>query len=176
MVKRLFLVLSGVVLAGGLVQGAIATPLFKTPPQPQPQVSPAVRLTPEELEQAIFLQVNQHRISRNLPPLKLDTRVSKTARKHSQSMADKKIPVGHQGLKGRARAIAFRGVLVRRVGENVAYIFSQNDPAKRAVEGWLRSPAHRQALEDRKYSVTGVGVAQDSKGATYFTQIYVRKW
>jgi uncharacterized protein YkwD len=177
-VKRLFLALSGIVLASGLVQSAIAAPLFKNSPPTQPQVVPSASTRPtiEELEQAIFHQVNEYRASRNLPPLKLDARVSASARKHSQAMADKRVRVGHDGLKGRARAIAFRGVTVRRVSENVAYIFSQNDPAKRALDGWLRSAAHRQAIEERRYSITGVGVAQDSKGATYFTQIYVRKW
>jgi uncharacterized protein YkwD len=145
-------------------------------PQPTSTAVPRSRPTPEALEQAIFVQVNEYRRSRQLPPLKWDDRVSAEARAHSRAMADKRVRVGHDGLKRRARAIALRGVLVRRVGENVAYIFSQNDPAMRAFNGWVRSPGHRQNMEERRYTLTGVGVVQDSQGATYFTQIYVRKW
>ncbi|MBW4522509.1 MAG: CAP domain-containing protein [Scytolyngbya sp. HA4215-MV1] len=176
--NRYFLGFSSFVLPGLLLMaqaGHPESPIVATP-QASPMASPRVQPTPETLEQAIFLQVNEYRRSRQLPLLKLDARVSAEARKHSRAMAEGRVPVGHDGLKRRARAIALRGVLVRRVGENVAYIFSQNDPAARAFNGWMRSPGHRQNMEERRYTLTGVGVAQDHRGATYFTQIYVRKW
>jgi uncharacterized protein YkwD len=87
-------------------------------------------------------------------------------------MAGRQVPFGHTDFSQRIRRVN-QIISSRRVSENVAYIFSHNDPAKRAFDGWLRSPAHRRAIEDN-FSVTGVGVALGDRGALYFTQIYVR--
>lgn len=149
-------------------------------PAPRPESSPAhpsqthSEIDLAELEKEVFEQVNQHRATVGLPPLQLDSRLSQQAKAHSQDMANKLLPVGHANLKTRARKI---GRLVSgrrlRISENVAYIFSHDRPAKRAVDGWLRSEHHRPVVEG-DYRLTGVGVAIGDKGALYFTQLYVR--
>ncbi len=148
-------------------------PLFPAPSTAP--TSPPSSITAEtlpKLEQRIFEQVNQYRLHRGLRPLRMDPRISAQARAHSQAMAERQVPFGHTDFSQRIRRVN-RIIASRRVSENVAYIFSHNDPAKRAFDGWLRSPAHRRALEDN-FSVTGVGVALGDRGALYFTQIYVR--
>lgn len=145
-------------------------PLFPPPPTTPAPTSPVLSLP--ELEQAVYEQVNQHRLKLGLRPLQLDTRVSAQARAHSQAMANKDVPFGHYNFKRRVQRVD-RIISSRRIAENVAYIFSHNQPAKRAVDGWLRSSHHRPEVEGN-YSVTGVGVAMGDRGALFFTQIYVR--
>lgn len=137
--------------------------------QPTPSISAA---SLPELERQIFERVNDYRVQRGLRSLRMDSRISVQARAHSQSMALHQIPFGHTDFKRRVRQVD-RIISSRRVSENVAYIFSHNDPAKRAFEGWLKSPAHRRAIEDN-FSITGIGVAIGDRGAVYFTQIYLR--
>ena len=40
--------------------------------------------------------------------------------------------------------------------------------------GWIGSAPHRQNLEG-SYDVTGIGIARDRDGATYATQLFVRR-
>lgn len=144
--------------------------LNQTPvPQPIPTITEA---SLPELERQIFEKVNQYRVQRGMRALRIDPRIAVQARAHSRAMADRRVPFGHYNFKQRARQVD-RIISSRRVSENVAYIFSHNDPAKRAFEGWLRSESHRRAIEDN-FSITGIGVAMGDRGALYFTQIYVR--
>lgn len=174
---------------------ALAASVFGLPsPQPAPIASPRVLPTPTpgplpssvpspaevklsipELEQEVFDQVNQHRRTLGLPPLQIDRRLSEQARAHSLDMAARRVPVGHTDFRSRVRQIG-RVVPGRRlrISENVAYIFSHDQPAQRAVRGWLRSDRHRPIVEGN-YSLTGVGVAMGERGALYFTQVYVRR-
>lgn len=125
------------------------------------------------LEQDTLQKVNQYRLSKGLSPLRSDPRLAEQARRHSREMASRRITFGHPGFRRRVRAID-RQIPSRRVGENVAYIFSQTDPSDRAFQGWLRSTQHRNNMEDR-FDLTGIGIAQDDKGAFFMTQIFVQQ-
>ncbi len=149
-------------------------------PSPQPS-SPPVQTTPAPLptelsipvlEDTIYELVNQYRLSLGLSPLMRVPRLSLLAREHSQEMAGHKVRFGHSNFVWRVRQVD-RIIASRRVSENVAYIFTHQEPAKRAVQGWLRSESHRAALEGQ-YKFTGIGVAQGDRGAFYFTQIFVQ--
>lgn len=146
-----------------LVQPPTVTP---TQPPLKPELSIPV------LEQAVFEQVNQYRVTKGLPPLQLDPRLSALAREHSEEMAQYQVPFGHIDFQARARRIN-RVIPSRRVSETVAYIFSHQETAKRVVDGWIKSAQHRPILEG-EYSFTGVGVAMGQRQAFYFTQFYVR--
>ncbi|MEM8605427.1 MAG: CAP domain-containing protein [Cyanobacteria bacterium P01_H01_bin.121] len=143
---------------------------------PQLNVVPEYVWSPEQvaqLEADILDRVNQYRAARGLRPLRMDQRLIATAKTHSQAMASQQIPFGHYNFQQRVRSVN-RQVRSRRVGENLAMIFSQDDPAERALQGWLRSSTHRQSLEDASYRLTGIGIAQNEQGAFYVTQIFVR--
>lgn len=152
----------------------------KVLPSPSPQLAPLFQpsqpapseLSAAVLEQRVFQLVNEYRSQRRLPPLRIDTRLSQVAREHSQSMASRRVPFGHPEFRRRVLVVN-RVVPSRRVAENVAYIFSHQDTANRAVQGWIRSDDHRPSMEGA-YSLTGIGVAQGERGAFYFTQIFVR--
>jgi uncharacterized protein YkwD len=122
------------------------------------------------LEKSVHELVNQYRQSRNLPPLTLDPRMSQIAREHAQAMADDKAPFSHQGFKERIVAIA---IPYRTAAENLAYNQGYSQPDRSAVEGWIKSPGHRQNMEGN-FNLTGIGVTQNAKGEYYFTQLFIR--
>ena len=121
------------------------------------------------LEQSIHQQINQHRQSRNLPPLTLDSRITEQARNHSQAMASGQVPFSHEGFNARAEALA-----PGSAAENIAYDRGSSNPAKQAVQGWLKSSGHSQNICG-KYDLTGIGVATNNKGEYYLTQIFLKR-
>lgn len=150
----------------------IVVPTVPVDAAPEPATA-VKRLTIQELEQAIYQRVNQHRRSRGLRPLRLDNRISTQARLHSQAMANRQVAVGHGGFDQRVRNIS-RRISSRRISENVGMFVLNNSLPNRAVNAWLQSPKHRAAMEDR-HNLTGIGIVQDSRGMAYITQIFVRK-
>jgi len=123
------------------------------------------------LERAAYDQVNGHRRARGLAPLALDPRISQEARLHSLAMADGRTPLGHDGFADRVDALS-RVMTCRRSAENVASNKGYPDPASEAVRGWLKSRAHRENIEG-PYGLTGIGVARNTAGEVFFTQIFV---
>ncbi|MEB3882700.1 CAP domain-containing protein [Lyngbya sp. CCY1209] len=124
------------------------------------------------LEQTVHAQVNEYRQSQGLPPLKLDSRISQEARRHSQNMASGQVPFSHEGSKQRYQAIG-QQISYRQIAENVAYNSGYANPGKQAVEGWIDSPGHEENMTG-DYDLTGIGIARNDKGEYYFTQIFVR--
>jgi uncharacterized protein YkwD len=115
--------------------------------------------------------VNQIRHAKNLPPLKVLQAASIAALSHSQDMAYKRVPFGHDGFKQRAIVLANELNGSSATGENVAY---GKMTAKEVITAWLRSKAHRANIEG-DFTYTGVGVAKDSKGLIYYTQLFIKK-
>lgn len=124
------------------------------------------------LERSIHEQVNKYRQSQKLPPLQLNSAITQQSRLHSQAMANGKVPFSHQGFEQRVNAIE-KSVAYNSAGENVAYNQGYKDPATQAVQGWLKSPGHLKNIRGN-FNLTGIGVAQNSKGEYYFTQIFIR--
>ncbi|MEH2238639.1 CAP domain-containing protein [Nostoc sp.] len=160
-----------------LSSGAIATPV--TNPTFTPQQSDVLNNTVymaassiniAALEQSVFNQINNYRVSQGLPALTRNSAIDNQARIHSQNMANGTVTFGHTGFSERIRAI---GISYRAAGENVAYNQGYSDPATIAVQGWLKSPGHLANIKGN-YDKTGIGVASNSKGEIYFTQIFLR--
>lgn len=125
------------------------------------------------MEESVHQQVNQYRQSRNLPPLKLDARISEESRIHSQAMASGEVPFSHNGFEGRVKAIA-KSISYRKAAENLAYNMGYSKPVEQAVEGWIKSPGHRKNMEG-DFDTTGVGITKNAKGEYYFTQIFIKR-
>jgi len=118
----------------------------------------------------ILYYVNLHRHLIGLPPLQMDKVESSVAARHSRDMATGKVPFGHMGLQSRVDAIKRQLGNVLAQGENVAY--GQRSP-REVVADWLESPGHRANIEGN-FRLTGIGLARDSKGVIYYTQIFTR--
>ncbi len=123
------------------------------------------------LEQLAHQQVNQYRQSQNLPPLILNDSISKQARIHSQNMAQGSSDFSHKGFEKRIESLGST-ITYRSAAENVAYNQGYSDPVTKAVAGWIKSPGHHKNMIG-KYNLTGIGVAKNSQGEYYFTQIFV---
>jgi uncharacterized protein YkwD len=151
-----------------LTASAISVLSPSSPNTPVVQVSES---STSNIEQSIFKQINQYRSSKGLSPLSRDRRIDSQSKNHSQDMANGRIPFSHEGFDDRVKAT---GIVIQRATENVAYNKGFNDPASQAVRGWLKSPAHLGSIQGKDYNQTGIGVAINSKGEIYFTQIFVR--
>ena len=125
------------------------------------------------VEKSVHRQINQYRKKKGLPPLKLNGKISAIAREHSKRMADKKVGFGHSGSNSRYQKIS-KLIRWRGVAENVAYNMGFDNPGEKAVKGWIKSPGHNRNMVG-KYQVTGIGVAKNSKGEYYFTQLFVNQ-
>ena len=123
------------------------------------------------IEKEVEEQINQYRKEEGLLPLTIDPAINKLAKMHSEEMASGEVPVGHQGFQGRSKTLA-DNIDSEAVSENVAYNKGYENPAKQAVEGWLKSPGHKKNIEG-KYNLTGIGVAKNEQSEVFFTQIFV---
>lgn len=126
----------------------------------------------EEIEKGMERQVldisNMYRFRHRVPALVQDQAVREVAYLHSKDMYDQKYfshdrPDGG-GLKER---LAEKDIVYSSAGENIA---AQYSDAPAAVEGWLNSEGHREALLYPSYSHLGVGVYR-----LYYTQNFIKK-
>lgn len=122
------------------------------------------------MERDVFTLVNDYRKSKKLPPLQTNAAIEYQARRHSMDMGTHRIPFGHQGLSFRMKYITEKVEGVTQVGENVAF---GNLSAKAVVNGWIKSPGHRQNMEGN-YKYTGIGVTRNMQNQLYFTQIFAK--
>ncbi len=131
----------------------------------------ATNISTATMSADIINGVNAYRKSKGLPSLQLLSLAASEASRHSSNMASKKIAFGHSGFNMRALAIANELKGTSSTGENVAF---GKMTWKQVIDAWLKSPEHKANIEG-SFNYTGVGVAKDSKGVVYYTQIFVKK-
>jgi uncharacterized protein YkwD len=157
-------------VARGLAVGVLVA--CAAGPAPRERATPTVEF--RDLERQVALLVNEQRAARRLSRLTYDTTVAAIARTHSVAMAERRVPLGHEGLGERAAAVEPIRPFAK-IAENVAL----NDHAVArtatvALQGWLRSAHHLENIEGA-FDVTGVGVARAEDGTFYFTQLFVAR-
>jgi uncharacterized protein YkwD len=126
-----------------------------------------------ELEQDAFDRVNDYRQGRGLVSLEWSELIAQVTRGHSQDMAAGLVDFGHDGADGRRDEISAT-LSFYSWGENVAWNQGYDDPAQRAVDGWIDSPSHHEIMIG-DYQLSGMGVARADSGKIYFTQIFWRE-
>lgn len=124
------------------------------------------------LERTVFQKINQYRQSQGLAALSRNSTITTQARKHSQNMANTR-QLSHNGFESRLQVIG-KTIQWRGAAENVAYNAGFSNPAAQAVNGWLKSSGHLQNIVG-DFNLTGIGVAQNSRGEYYFTQIFIKR-
>lgn len=122
----------------------------------------------QAMEQQIFDLTNIYRHRFQVAPLKADEEVAEVAYLHSEDMNENNY-FSHtsedgKGLKERLEA---KDVYYLSAGENIA---AQHTDAPAAMEGWLNSEGHREALLYEDYNYLGVGVYR-----LYYTQNFLLK-
>lgn len=135
------------------VQGANANPPSKR------------KLTKEILD-----YTNQLRARKGLPALQLMDAINDVAENHSRDMARHRVGFGHTGFNSRFTTLRKKIPGSFLMAENVAY---GRDSAKEIVDMWKKSPQHRKNMMGN-YRYIGIGVATNSSGISYFTQIFIR--
>ncbi len=164
-----FVLTSGLMTFSASAQSSSPTQTIQSSPSSRVKQS-AKTVNIAGLEQSVFKQINQYRRSIGLQPFVVDSRMTNQAKHHSQDMASGMVPFGHDGFHQRVKAIA---IPYSGAAENVAYNQGYSDPATEAVHGWLKSPGHLTNIKGN-YNLTGIGVATNSKGEIYFTQIFLK--
>lgn len=139
--------------------------------RPPAQSSEMINASAEKLAADILNYVNEYRQTKGLSPLVMNDVISAVAKQHSNDMAGKKTPFGHEGFEDRIKFISQKLGVFHRSAENVAY---GDLDARQVVDVWLKSPGHRRNIEG-KYTVTGIGTSMANDGTIFFTQIFAAK-
>lgn len=126
------------------------------------------------MEERLIAKVNAVRTQNGLPSLRTWKNLTKVARIHSENMARKKVPFGHDGFDQRASSLNAQNPL-KTLGENVAYSFNVKDHLSTTVTGWMNSPPHRDNILGH-YEETGMGIAFASDGSFFVTQLFATRF
>lgn len=120
------------------------------------------------MEEQIFELTNVYRKRFNVAPLQKDEATAKVAYLHSKDMYDHNY-FSHDSQDGRGlkERLESEDVYYLSAGENIA---AQHTDALAAMEGWLNSEGHREALLYEDYNYIGVGVHR-----LYYTQNFLLK-
>jgi uncharacterized protein YkwD len=137
-------------------------------PRRTPDISYTTSAIYGKMASDVLGYVNDYRRKKGLPSLAMNSIISAQAQKHSDNMAAHRTSFGHNGFQRRMKNISSQVRGVNATAENVAF---GSLTAKEVVENWLHSPGHRQNIEG-PYNLTGIGIATDSRGNLYFTQIF----
>jgi uncharacterized protein YkwD len=156
-------------IALALALGAVAGEPLGGWPRPW-AAEPAV----EALEQAVADRVNGIRRDQGRAPLRVDGALAAVAREYSCGLA-RRGTLSHAGPEGGTVADRVRaaGKRFAAVGENLASNTNVRDPVATAVEGWMRSPGHRDNILEPSFTETGVGVCR-AGDSVYVTQVFLR--
>jgi len=116
--------------------------------------------------------INQARSEQGLPPLTVDERLTKAARKHTELMVQH-LQLSHQFEGEPPLQIRFgnENLPSDRQSENVAL---NNRNIASVHEGLMQSPPHRRSILDPGFNVVGVGVFRSGEDI-YVTEDFARK-
>ncbi|HEX2122716.1 MAG TPA: CAP domain-containing protein [Thermoanaerobaculia bacterium] len=116
-------------------------------------------------EEAIVAEMNRQRAAHGLVPLRLESRLTQAAGDGANDMFAKRYfdhvsPDGIQPFTW----VRKRGYRYRIVGENLALGYRSGAAV---VDGWMRSPGHRENILQRSYDEVGLAVADGSPTRGY---------
>jgi uncharacterized protein YkwD len=133
-----------------------------------PPATPPAPPSATAYDYEILALVNDHRRSIGKPVLVMNQVIWTQANGHSQNMASKTVPFGHDGFDARVAAIRAALGSGGSAAENVAMGYGS---AASVVSAWLGSAGHRANIEGNS-TRTGVSAARSSDGVWYYTQVF----
>ena len=125
------------------------------------------------LERTVFTRINLYRMAKGLRPLTAKSNLAAVARRKSVGMANGTAPFSHDGMRDRLMPFLGGFFGYHAGGEILAYNRGAADPARTAMVSWIRSPTHKEIIED-DFTRMGVGAARSSDGRYYFTVLFLR--
>ena len=122
------------------------------------------------MEKQVVSLTNSERNAAGLGSLTLDSQLSKLARMKAEDMAKKGYFSHTSPTYGSAFDMMKKyGVSYRTAGENIA---KGQKTAESVMKGWMNSSGHRANILSSAYTHIGVGYAKDSRGNTYWVQMF----
>ena len=131
----------------------------------------AVAQTTQSQAQQMLSLVNAERVAAGCAAVRLDTRLSAAATKHSQDMATRNF-FSHTGSDGSNFVTRIqRAGYPRPRSENIA---AGNTAVAATFRQWMNSAGHRRNILDCTAKDMGLGVATNpgSRFRTYWTQVF----
>ncbi len=148
------------------------------PPAPAQYASPAASPISDPLRalaRKVFDKVNRQRRLHGLHELAWSDALAEQARRQSANMMERGFFSHIDPVRG---ALATRlnagGIRWSRCGENIFREQGMEEPADEAVEGWMKSPPHRESLLDPLFTQSGVGIAISPDTEYFITQDFIR--
>jgi len=127
---------------------------------------------------ATLCLLNRVRAHHGLPPLRLNAKLSRAARRHSRDMVRHRY-FAHNSRDGRSPFDRMRAThyVPRRaswwLGENIAWGSRSRGAPAAIVRAWMHSAPHRANILSRRFRDIGIGIAARAPvggaGATYTT-------
>ena len=126
--------------------------------------------TVDEFAAEVVRLVNQEREKAGLSPLTVNAQAAEAAQVRAGEI---EYLFSHTRPDGTSFVTALQeaGVSYRGAGENIAY--GQKTP-EQVMEGWMNSQGHRANILNPNFTAIGVGHYQNSRGVSYWTQLFVR--
>lgn len=149
-----------------------------TNPAPSPALRPALNPATHNMasaqasvSQSILDLTNRARRQAQQGSLSLDSKLSAAAQRHADDLA-RGAQFSHQGSDGSTLVdrVKGSGYAYWTIGENIYYRSPNNSPDE-AVQGWLRSPGHRNNMLNGTFTQLGVGYAT-SGDRHYYVQVF----
>jgi uncharacterized protein YkwD len=137
--------------------------------KPTPAKAPEEELSKEE-KQVLDL-VNEQRRRMGLRKLRVNAKLMRTARSHSQNMARYNSMSHYLGGSVGQRAVA-HGYPSSYAAENIA---QGQRGAHQVMNVWMASSGHRNNIMSYAYTEIGIGLAWSSWGTPYWTQVFGRQ-
>ena len=125
-----------------------------------------------EFQNKVLELVNQERAKAGVKPLKGNLELSNVATIKSQDMIDKNYFDHNSPTYGSPFDMMKKfGISFNMAGENIAY--GQRTPEE-VMKGWMNSPGHRKNILNPNFEQIGIGIAKNSSGVTYWTQMFIK--
>ncbi len=124
-----------------------------------------------QFEKEVIKLVNVERTKASLKTLEYNAELSSVARTKSQDMIDKTYFSHTSPTYGSPfDMMKSFGINYSYAGENIA--MGQSTPSS-VVNSWMNSDGHRENILSSNFTDLGVGLAKDSSGTLYWTQMFI---
>ncbi len=124
------------------------------------------------IENEVIRLVNVQRAQNGLQALTQNWQLSRVARYKSQDFIDKNYFSHTSPTYGSPFTMMQNfGISFTAAGENIA---SGQRTAAEVMNAWMNSPGHRANILSAVYNQIGAGLAKDSSGKCYWTQMFIK--